>query len=64
MESQCAGHIQHLPGQPRCARGLGQLFARIGDTARARRWMAFYLEHRIEPDPEAESLYRRLLAMR
>ena len=64
MESQCAGHIQHLPGQPRCARGLGQLFARIGDTARARHWMAFYLEHRIEPDPEAESLYRRLLAMR
>jgi hypothetical protein len=64
MESQCAEHIQHLPGQPRCARGLGQLFARIGDTARARHWMAFYLEHRIEPDPEAESLYQRLLAMR
>jgi hypothetical protein len=61
MESQCAEHIQHLPEQPRCARGLGQLFARIGDTARARRWMVFYLEHRTEPDPEADSIYRRLL---
>ena len=61
MESQCAEHIQHLPGQPRCARGLGDLFARIGDTARARRWMAFYLEHRVEPDPEAEEIYRRML---
>ena len=61
MESQCAEHIQHLPGQPRCARGLGDLFARIGDTARARRWMVFYLEHRTEPDPEADAIYRRLL---
>jgi hypothetical protein len=62
MESQCAGHVQHVPGQPRCARGLGQLFARIGDTARARRWMVFYMEHRTEPDPEADAIYRRLLA--
>jgi len=62
MESQCAGHIRHLPGQPRCARGLGDLFSRIGDTARARRWVAFYLEHRTEPDPEADNIYRRLLA--
>jgi len=61
MEAQCAEHIQHLPEQPRCARGLGQLFARIGDTARARRWMVFYLEHRVEPDPEADIMYRRLL---
>jgi hypothetical protein len=64
MESQCAEHIQHMPGQPRCARGLGDLFARIGDTARARRWMAFYLEHRVEPDPEADDIYRRLLGAR
>jgi len=62
MESQCAEHIQHLPEQPRCARGLGQLFARIGDTGRARRWMVYYLEHRVEPDPEGEDIYRRLLA--
>jgi hypothetical protein len=64
MESQCAEHIQHLPGQPRCARGLSDLFVRIGDAARARRWMAFYLEHRVEPDPEADSIYRRLLGTR
>jgi hypothetical protein len=64
MESQCAEHIQHLPGQPLCARGLGQLFARIGDTPRARRWMVFYMEHRVEPDPEADDFYRRLLATR
>jgi hypothetical protein len=61
MESQCAEHIQHMPVQPRCARGLGDLFARIGDTGRARRWMVFYLEHRVEPDPEADGMYRRLL---
>jgi hypothetical protein len=64
MESQCAEHIQHLPEQSRCARGLGDLFARIGDTARARRWMAYYLEHRTEPDPEADSIYRGLLGTR
>jgi hypothetical protein len=64
MESQCAEHIQHMPVQPRCARGLGDLFARIGDTARARRWMVFYLEHRVEPDPEADDIYRRLLGRR
>jgi hypothetical protein len=56
MEVQCAEHIQHLPGQPRCARGLGDLFSRIGDAPRARRWMAFYLEHRTEPDPEADTI--------
>ena len=61
MEAQCAEHIRHLPGQPLCARGLSQLFARIGDTPRARRWMVFYMEHRVEPDPEADSMYRRLL---
>ena len=61
MEAQCAERIQHLPELPRCARGLGDLFARIGDTARARRWMAYYLEHRVEPDPEADAIYRRLL---
>jgi hypothetical protein len=64
MEAQCAEHIQHDPERPRCARGLGDLFARIGDTARARRWMVYYLEHRIEPDPEAEGMYRRMLGRR
>jgi hypothetical protein len=34
----------------------------IGDTAHARRWMVFYLEHRTEPDPKADAIYRRLLA--
>jgi len=24
--------------------------------------MVFYLEHRTEPDPEADAIYRRLLA--
>ena len=42
MEAQCAEHIQHLPLEPRCAKGLGDLFGRIGDNARARRWMVFY----------------------
>lgn len=61
LEAQCAEHIQHEPDSPRCARGLGGQFARIGDTARARRWLAFYLDRHTEPDPEAEGLYQLLL---
>jgi hypothetical protein len=63
MEAQCAEHIRHSPGEPRCARGLGILFARIGDAPRARRWLAFYFERRTEPEPDLDRLYQQLLGM-
>jgi hypothetical protein len=34
----------------------------LGDNARARKWMAFYLNHAVEADPEEKAIYARLLA--
>jgi len=45
METQCTTYIANDPGHPRCALGLEQLFAKIGDGVRARRWAAIYREH-------------------
>jgi hypothetical protein len=61
MEAECALHIDRKPWYPRCARGLGQVFARIGDFTRERRWIGVYLAHPHDPDPEAEQEYQRLL---
>jgi hypothetical protein len=61
MEDECGLHIEHEPASPRCARSLGQIFTKIGDYARARKWVGIYLEHPHGPDPEAEQAYRRLL---
>lgn len=61
LETQCAEHIRLVPDEPFCARGACQLFERLNDPARARRWMAYYLEHKIAPDPEAEREYTRLV---
>lgn len=60
LELQCEQHIRHDPRYPRCARGLSDLYVRIGDAARARQWMAYYLEHRAEADPDAERIYQRM----
>jgi len=46
METQCNMYLEHEPGTPRCALGLSQLFARIGDTGRARRWNAIYAKYK------------------
>jgi len=46
MESQCNLHLENDPGHPRCALGLSQLFARIGDGGRARRWAGIYAKYR------------------
>lgn len=62
MEAQCENHISHDPDHPRCARGLGNLYMQLGDNGRARKWMAFYLNHAVEPDPEAKTIYAHLLA--
>lgn len=46
MEAQCNMYLEHDPGMPRCALGLSQLFARIGDTGRARRWNSIYAKYK------------------
>ncbi len=46
MEAQCNMWLENDPGMPRCALGLSQLFARIGDAGRARRWNAIYAKYR------------------
>ncbi|MEO8594387.1 MAG: hypothetical protein ABI759_13805 [Candidatus Solibacter sp.] len=62
MEDECAVHLEHEPALPACARSLGQVFSKVGDFARARRWLGIYLNHPHAPDPQAEDAYRRLLA--
>jgi regulator of sirC expression with transglutaminase-like and TPR domain len=62
IEAQCEKYIAHDPAHPRCARGLGTIYMQVGDTARARKWFAYYLNHAVAADPEAEAIYARLLA--
>jgi hypothetical protein len=63
MEAECDLHLEREPRYPRCARGLGQVFEKIGDLARARRWIGVYLAHPHDPDPEAEQEYQRLVGL-
>jgi len=63
LEAECALHIDREPQYPRCARALGQVFAKIGDLARARKWIGTYLAGPHGPDPEAEEAYRKLAAL-
>jgi hypothetical protein len=60
LEAQCDVILTNDPQRPRCARSLGRLFARMGDIARARRWMAAYLERRKDRNPADDQLYRQL----
>lgn len=60
MEAQCAAHIGLVPGEPLCARETCKLYEHMGNLDRARQWMAYYLEKKQEPDPEAEVEYQRL----
>jgi hypothetical protein len=62
MEAECDLHIQREPQYPRCARALGQVFEKVGDLTRARRWIGVYLARPHGPDPEAEQEYQRLLS--
>ncbi len=63
LEAECAAHIDHEPQYPRCARSLGQVFAKLGDPARARKWIGVYLAGPHGPDPEAEQAYQKLAGM-
>jgi hypothetical protein len=58
MEAECSAIIEHQPEFPRCARTLGQVFSKVGDVPRARRWLRTYLDLPHEPDPEAEAAYQ------
>jgi len=46
MEAECELHLQHDPRSPLCARALSQVFAQVGDRARAQAWLARYGEMR------------------
>jgi hypothetical protein len=60
LESQCEVILANDPDRPRCARGLGRLFARMGDLTRARRWMGEYMERRTDRIPADDRLYQQL----
>ncbi|MDR3698683.1 MAG: hypothetical protein P4L56_03550 [Candidatus Sulfopaludibacter sp.] len=60
MQAQCAAHITLVPGEPLCARETCKLYEHLGNLEQARAWMAYYLEHKKQPDPEAEAEYQRL----
>lgn len=60
LEAQCEQHMRHDPSRPRCARGLGELYAALDNPAPARQWMSTYLQRRTEPDPEAEKIYQSM----
>lgn len=60
LESQCEVILANDPDRPRCARGLGRLFARMGDVTRARRWMGEYMGRRKDSNPVDDRLYQQL----
>jgi hypothetical protein len=41
MEAQCSLRIENDPEESKCANAMAQLFARIGDRDRARKWAIF-----------------------
>jgi tetratricopeptide (TPR) repeat protein len=60
LDAQCAEHIRHDPSRPRCAFGLGELYARRDMPDSAREWISRYLSLQHAPDREAEQMYSSL----
>ncbi len=60
LSAQCTEHVRHDPLRPRCAFGLGELYAFHGDPEHARQWLKFYRQHRTSADPEADDIYQSL----
>ena len=60
LEAQCREYVQHVPQQPRCARGLGDLYARLGDLNQSRQWLEFYMSRNTDPDPDIDRLYQQI----
>jgi hypothetical protein len=42
IETQCRQQIEYDPQRPACARGIADLYALIGEKARAAQWMSYY----------------------
>jgi hypothetical protein len=61
MEQECSMHLENEPQYPLCARSLGDVFLKVGDQGRARRWLATYLERAQGPDPAASEALQRLV---
>jgi hypothetical protein len=61
MEQECSVHLENEPQYPLCARSLGDVFLKVGDQGRARRWLAAYLERAKSPDPAASEALQRLI---
>ncbi len=64
MEAQCAAHINLVPDEPLCARETCKMYEHLGNFLQARAWMAYYLEHKKQADPEAEAEYQKLTMRR
>lgn len=62
LEAECGLHVEREPQFPRCARGLAQTFAKIGDFRRARKWLGTYLALPHAPDAEAEAAYQKFIS--
>ena len=60
LDAQCAEHLRHDPSRPRCAFGLGELYAARGMPDSARDWISRYLSLWRPPDREAEQMYSSL----
>jgi len=60
LEAQCRNQIEHAPGMVRCARGLGDLYARLNALDRSRQWLEAYLARNTEPDPLIDNLYNQI----
>ncbi len=62
LESECELHIEREPKFTLCARAMGQIFGRVGQMDRMRKWLSYYLSLPHPPDAEAEAAYRQLLS--
>ena len=47
MEEQCTFYVEH--GEPACASGLVDVFVRVGDRVRARKWAELFREMHYKP---------------
>jgi hypothetical protein len=61
LEAECKLHLEKAPEFPLCARTLGYVFMRAGDTERARRALGLYLAHPGVSDTEAVRAFRQTL---
>jgi hypothetical protein len=63
LEAGCQLHLEREPEYPRCARSLAQMFLKIGDRTRGRKWIGTYLRLARQPDPEAQQAFQKLLRL-